>query len=134
MSGKPAARLGDSTACPKTGHGDNPIVSGSPDVFFDGLPAARAGDTTACGSTLTGNLIPNVRINGRPAVVQGSLGDHGNLVIGGSGTVIIGTSHTPAPFVPPEPLNIGGAPVARAPAAPALPQQPAPVAARAWHE
>ncbi|WP_313056437.1 PAAR domain-containing protein, partial [Pseudomonas lopnurensis] len=40
MSGKPAARLGDST-CPKTGHGDNPIVSGSPDVFFDGLPAAR---------------------------------------------------------------------------------------------
>jgi len=134
MTGKPAARLGDCTACPKTGHGDNPIVSGSPDVFFDGLPAARAGDTTACGSTLTGNLIPNVLINGRPAVVHGSLGDHGNLVIGGSGTVIIGTSHTPAPFVPPEPLNIGGAPVARAPAAPALPQQPAPVAARAWHE
>ncbi|MDH1543016.1 DUF2235 domain-containing protein [Stutzerimonas stutzeri] len=134
MSGKPAARLGDATSCPKKGHGDNPIVSGSPDVFFDGLPAARAGDTTACGSVLTGNIIPNVLINGRPAVVQGSLGDHGNLVIGGSGTVIIGTSHTPAPFVPPEPLNLDGAPVARAPAAPELPQRPASPNARAWQQ
>ncbi|EHY77618.1 Rhs element Vgr protein [Stutzerimonas stutzeri ATCC 14405 = CCUG 16156] len=134
MTGKPAARLGDATSCPKKGHGDNPIVSGSPDVFFDGLPAARAGDTTACGSVLTGNIIPNVLINGRPAVVQGSLGDHGNLVIGGSGTVIIGTSHTPAPFVPPEPLNLDGAPVARAPAAPELPQRPASPNARAWQQ
>ncbi len=133
MSGKPAARLGDPTACPKTGHGTNPIASGSPDVFFDGLPAARAGDTTACGSTLTGNLIPNVLINGRPAVVQGSLGDHGSVVIGGSGTVIIGTSHTPAPFVPPEPLNVASVAGAMS-ASPALPQRPATPMARAWQE
>ncbi|WP_028241170.1 phospholipase effector Tle1 domain-containing protein [Stutzerimonas azotifigens] len=133
MSGKPASRLGDPTACPKTGHGTNPIASGSPDVLFDGLPAARQGDVTACGSVLTGNVIPNVLINGRPAITLDSLGDHGNVVIGGSGTVIIGTSHTPAPFVPPEPLNIASA--ARAmPASPALPQPPATPMARAWQE
>ncbi|MGE4477084.1 MAG: PAAR domain-containing protein [Stutzerimonas sp.] len=133
MSGKPAARLGDPTACPKTGHGTNPIASGSPDVFFDGLPAARAGDTTGCGSALSGNLIPNVLINGKPAATLGSLGDHGNVVIGGSGTVIIGTSHTPAPFVPPEPLNVASAAGAM-PASPALPQRPATPLARAWQE
>ena len=106
MSGKPAARLGDSSSCPKTGHGNNPIASGSPDVFFDGLPAARAGDSTGCGSTLSSNLVPNVLINGKSAATLGSLGDHGSVVIGGSGTVIIGISHTPSPFVPPESLNI----------------------------
>ena len=36
MSGKPAARLGDPTDCPKKGHGTNPIAAGSPDVLFDG--------------------------------------------------------------------------------------------------
>ncbi|MDH1541796.1 DUF2235 domain-containing protein [Stutzerimonas stutzeri] len=133
MSGKPAARLGDPIACPKTGHGTNPIASGSPDVFFDGLPAARAGDTTACGSTLTSNLIPNVLINGKPAATLGSLGDHGSVVIGGSGTVIIGTSHTPAPFVPPEPLNVASAAGAM-PVSPALPQRRATPMARAWQE
>ena len=84
MSGKPAARLGDSSSCPKTGHGNNPIASGSPDVFFDGLPAARAGDSTGCGSTLSSNLVPNVLINGKPAATLGSLGDHGSVVIGGT--------------------------------------------------
>ncbi|MGK4751950.1 PAAR domain-containing protein, partial [Pseudomonas aeruginosa] len=43
MSGKPAARLGDPTACPLPGHGSNPIVGGSPDVFFDHRSAARQG-------------------------------------------------------------------------------------------
>lgn len=97
MSGKPAARVSDPTACPMPGHGTNPIVSGSPDVLFDGLPAARQGDTTACGSGLTGNLVSNVFINGLPVATLGSLGDHGNVVIGGSGTVIIGNTHTPSP-------------------------------------
>ncbi len=133
MSGKPAARLGDPTACPKTGHGTNPIASGSPDVLFDGLPAARQGDASACGGAMASAVIPNVLINGKPAAVVGSVGSHGNVVIGGSGTVIIGTSHTPAPFVPPEPLNIASA--ARAmPASPALPQPPATPMARAWQE
>ncbi len=35
MSGKPAARVSDPTACPLPGHGSNPIVVGSADVFFD---------------------------------------------------------------------------------------------------
>jgi len=44
MSGKPAARVTDPTACPLPGHGTNPIVSGSPNVNFDGLAAARMTD------------------------------------------------------------------------------------------
>lgn len=92
MSGKPAARLGDPTACPLPGHGSNPIAAGSPDVLFDGLPAARLGDVSACGGAMSGNVIANVLINGLPAAVLGSVGSHGNVVVGGSGTVIIGTS------------------------------------------
>ncbi|WP_339666057.1 PAAR domain-containing protein [uncultured Pseudomonas sp.] len=90
MSGKPAARLGDPTQCPQSGHGSNNIATGSSDVLFDGQPAARLGDSTACGSALAGQVIPNVLINGRPAAVLGSTGSHGDVVIGGSGTVIIG--------------------------------------------
>ncbi|MEH6563801.1 MAG: PAAR domain-containing protein [Halopseudomonas sp.] len=90
MSGKPAARQGDPTQCPKKGHGGNALVTGSADVLYDGQPAARLGDSTACGSALLGQVIPNVLINGRPAAVLGSTGTHGDVVIGGSGTVIIG--------------------------------------------
>lgn len=81
MSGKPAARLGDPTDCPKKGHGTNPIAAGSPDVLFDGLPAARQGDASACG----GAVIPTVLINGKPAVVVGSVSSHGNVVVGDRG-------------------------------------------------
>ena len=107
MSGKPAARLGDPTACPLPGHGTNPIAAGSPDVLFDGLPAARQGDASACGGALSGDLIANVLINGQPAAVLGSVGSHGNVVVGGSGTVLIGASHSPAAFIPPLPLPGG---------------------------
>ncbi|WP_312234862.1 PAAR domain-containing protein, partial [Stutzerimonas nitrititolerans] len=106
MSGKPAARVGDPTACPKTGHGNNPITSGSPDVLFDGLPAARQGDPTGCGSALSGNLIANVLINGKPVATLDSLGDHGNVIIDGSGSIIIGNTPVPAPFSPPAVLNL----------------------------
>lgn len=105
MSGKPAARLSDPTACPVPGHGTNPIANGSPDVLFDGLSAARQGDSSACGGALVGNVIPNVLINGLPAATVGSVGSHGNVVIGGSGTIIIGNSHSPAPFTAPAPLQ-----------------------------
>lgn len=92
MSGKPAARLSDPTACPLPGHGTNPITAGSPNVFFDSLPAARQGDSTACGSALVANVVPTVLINGMPATVLGTQGSHGNVVVGGSGTVLIGNS------------------------------------------
>lgn len=108
MSGKPAARLGDPTACPKTGHGTNPIAAGSPDVLFDGLPAARMGDASACGGAMASAVIPNVLIDGKPAAVVGSVGSHGNVVVSGSGTVIIGTSGSGAAFKAPSPLTISG--------------------------
>jgi uncharacterized Zn-binding protein involved in type VI secretion len=101
MSGKPAARVSDPTACPIPGHGSNPIVAGSPDVLFDSLPAARMGDPTGCGSSLASAVIPNVLINGKPATTIGTVGSHGNVVVGGSGTVIIGNMHSPAAFAPP---------------------------------
>jgi uncharacterized Zn-binding protein involved in type VI secretion len=106
MSGKPAARVSDPTECPLPGHGTNPIVTGSGDVFFDGLPAARQGDATECGGVLSEGLSATVFINGKAAATVGSVGTHGNTVMAGSGTVIIGNSHTPAPFVPPLPLEI----------------------------
>lgn len=90
MSGKPAARLGDPTACPLPGHGTSPIAAGSPNVLFDGLPAARQGDSSACGGAMAGNVIPTVLINGSPVAVLGSVGNHGNVVVGGSGTILGG--------------------------------------------
>ncbi len=133
MSGKPAARLGDPTACPKTGHGTNPIAAGSPDVLFDGLPAARMGDASACGGAMASAVIPNVLIDGKPAAVVGSVGDHGNVVTAGSGTLVIGTGHSPAPFLAPEALGIATAAIAAATSAvkSALPTSPL---ARAWQE
>lgn len=106
MSGKPAARVNDPTACPIPGHGTNPIVAGSPDVLFDSLPAARMGDPTGCGSTLASAVIPTVLINNKPATVLGTVGSHGNPVIAGSGTVLIGTSGGGAPFTAPSPVVI----------------------------
>lgn len=44
MSGKPAARVTDPTACPIPGHGVNPIVSGSPEWV---------GGTVIIGDTVT---------------------------------------------------------------------------------
>ncbi|WP_206008822.1 PAAR domain-containing protein, partial [Pseudomonas viridiflava] len=82
------------------------IASGSADVFFDGLAAARQGDTCTCGSSLVSGVSATVFINGKNAAVVDSVGTHGDIVVGGSGTVIIGDSHTPAPFVPPLPLSI----------------------------
>ncbi|SDU32206.1 PAAR domain-containing protein [Pseudomonas mandelii] len=108
MSGKPAARVTDPTACPLPGHGTNPIAAGSGDVFFDGLAAARQGDASACGGAMSGGLATTVLINGKPAVTVDSVGTHGNKVTAGSGTVIIGNSHSPVPFVAPLPLILPG--------------------------
>nr|WP_298117267.1 DUF2235 domain-containing protein [uncultured Pseudomonas sp.] len=135
MSGKPAARVNDPTACPIHGHGTNPITAGSPDVLFDSLPAARQTDPTACGSALAGNVIPNVLINGLPATTLGTIGSHGNVVIAGSGSVIIGNSNTPAPFTPPTPLDIAAsATQALAPNTPSPPQRPTDTLVRTWQE
>ncbi|MHC8348003.1 PAAR domain-containing protein [Pseudomonas sp. RT4P38] len=104
MSGKPAARLTDPTTCPLPGHGTNPIASGSPDVFFNGLAAARVSDKCTCGQALSGGFSSTVFINGLNAMTLDSTTSHGGLVIGGSSNVIIGSAHTPAPFIPPLPI------------------------------
>ncbi|MEN5244243.1 PAAR domain-containing protein [Pseudomonas atacamensis] len=101
---KPAARITDPTSCPIPGHGPKAIASGSPDVFFDGLAAATKGDTCTCGSALASAVSSTVFINGKNAALVGTVGAHGDIVIGGSGTVIIGDSHSPAPFTAPLPL------------------------------
>lgn len=108
MSGKPAARLSDPTACPIPGHGSNPIAAGSPNVLFDSLPAARQGDASACGGALASAVIPTVLINGKPATTVGTVGSHGNVVVAGSGTVLIGASGGGAAFSPVAPLSIAG--------------------------
>ena len=51
-----------------------------------------------------------VLINSLPAVTLGSIGAHGNVVIGGSGTVLIGDVFTPAPRAPALPLNRNSVP------------------------
>jgi len=83
------------------GHGLKAIASESPDVFFDGLAAATKGDTCTCGSALDSAVSATVFINVKNAALVGTVGTNGDAVIGGSGTVIIGDSHTPAPFKPP---------------------------------
>jgi uncharacterized protein (DUF2345 family) len=67
-------------------------------VNFDGLAAARMTDKSACGSPITGGVSATVFINGLNAATQDSTGGHGNVVVGGSGTVIIGDTVVPAPF------------------------------------
>ena len=98
---KPAARKSDPYSCPLPGHGTNPIAVGSPDVFFDGLSAARQGDTCTCGSALSSGLSSTVFINGKNAATIDTGGTHGGVVVGGSGTVIIGSTHAACEFVPP---------------------------------
>ena len=105
MSGKPAARVSDPTACPIPGHGVNPIVAGSPNVLFVGLLAARWGYASACGGALVSAVIPTVLINGKPATTLGSVGSHGNVVIAGSGTVLIGASGGGVGFTAIQPLT-----------------------------
>lgn len=105
---KPAARITDPTTCPMPGHGPKAIASCSPDVFFDGLAAARKDHTCTCGSALASTVSGTVFINGKNAALVGTVGYHGDVVIGGSGTGIIGDSHTPAPFIPTIPVVVYG--------------------------
>ncbi|WP_285430116.1 PAAR domain-containing protein [Pseudomonas sp. fls2-241-R2A-110] len=103
MSGKPAARKSDTVSCPRCG--GTAIDSGSPNVFFDGLLAARVTDCTTCGSILTMAAMSSVQINGQAALVTGSQGTHGDTITGGSSSIIIGNSFTPAPVSPVAPMS-----------------------------
>ena len=86
-SGRPAARVGDSVACPK--HGTVSIVSGSPDTFHNDQPAARVGDKTSCGATIIEGS-DSIYINGKPAAFVGCATTHAGKITSGSPTVFIG--------------------------------------------
>ncbi len=101
-------------------------------MLFDGLPAARMGDASACGGAMASAVIPTVLINGKPAAVVGSVGNHGNVVTAGSGTVVIGSSHNAAPFLAPAALGIAKAVTAAAAVAEAF-RSSEPIA-RTWQE
>jgi uncharacterized Zn-binding protein involved in type VI secretion len=51
INGKPVARVGDMTVCPRC-KGTFPITSGAPDAISMGQAPARHGDSTACGAKL----------------------------------------------------------------------------------
>ncbi|MDD2843215.1 MAG: PAAR domain-containing protein [Tolumonas sp.] len=83
------AKVGDMHACPQRGHGVNSIVSGSSDVFINGMPAATVGSRTSCGASVAVGS-STVTINGKPAAVLGSATTHGGVIVSGSGNVLIG--------------------------------------------
>lgn len=99
--GKPAARIGDGHICPMvtpgtgTPHTGGPIIGpGCETVLIEGIPAATEGDVCACvGATdkITSGST-GVFIGGKPAARAGDKCEHGGLVIGGSGMVLIGES------------------------------------------
>ncbi|QBM16084.1 hypothetical protein MARI_01640 [Marinobacter sp. JH2] len=81
-----------------------PVIAGSPDVLIDGKPAARVGDPLAPHSKPKHPPHPRaiaagsatVLINGIPAAVTGGAISCGGVTIG-SGSVVIGDTHSPAP-------------------------------------
>lgn len=92
-------RVGDKAHCPSDSHGNKcckphavtgPAVSGSSNVFVDGIPALRLGDpgvhSTCCGSNtwrVSGGST-KVFINHIPAVRLGDATTH----CGGAGTMV----------------------------------------------
>ena len=101
---KPAARITDPTSCAMPGHGAKAIASGSSGGCFDGLAAARKAVNCICGSALLSGVSGTVFINGKNAALVDTVGAHGDAVIAGTSTIIIGDSYTPASFIPPIPL------------------------------
>lgn len=56
IHGKGIARVGDMVSCPKSGHGNNPIVEGSQTFTIDGRAVALHGHHSACGCALIASL------------------------------------------------------------------------------
>ena len=100
--GKPAARVGDSTA-----HGGVITGPGVPTVLIGGMPAATLGDMHVCpmvtpgtppiphvGGPITGPGVPTVLIGGKPAVCLGDMATcvgPPSTIITGCMTVLIGS-------------------------------------------
>lgn len=73
---------------------------------MSGRPAARLSDRSAYASPISANVSLTAFINDLNAATLGNVGRHGNTIIGGSDTLIIGSSGDGAPFTPVTPLNI----------------------------
>ncbi|OZB38139.1 MAG: type VI secretion protein [Acidiphilium sp. 34-60-192] len=112
---KPAARMTDMHTCPESDgpvpHVGGPILTGSPNVLIGGLPAARVTDKVTCVGPpdMVAVGSPTVLINGLPAARMGDQTAHGGVIVGGLGTVLIGTAAGPA-----SPLSSQGGALAQA--------------------
>jgi uncharacterized Zn-binding protein involved in type VI secretion len=101
---KPIVLLGD-LGTDHQGFPPTPVIAGSPTVLVDGKPVARVGDPLAPHSKPKHPPHPRaiaagsstVMIDGMPAAVTGSAVSCGGVTIG-SGSVVIGDTHTPAAF------------------------------------
>lgn len=101
-----------------------PVIAGSPDVLIDGKPVARVGDPLAPHAKPKHPPHPRaiaagsatVLINGIPAAVTGGAISCGGVTIG-SGSVVIGDTHSPAPFSAISPAPAKPAPQAQSPKA-----------------
>lgn len=90
------ARVGDKTS----GHGCHPpqtLLSGSSNVFINGIPACRQGDPVSahtCGNNTHDGVISGgsstIFINGQPAAIIGSDVSCGGVVAKGSDNVFGG--------------------------------------------
>lgn len=96
--GQPAARAGDAHTCPvketANPHEGGPILEGSPDFIIGGMRAARVGDKVHCNGSVDTIIEgePSVLINNKPAARTGDQTAHGGVIVGGCGTMLIGTS------------------------------------------
>lgn len=93
---KHAAKVGD-IGTDHDGYPPTAIITGSGDVFVDGLPAARVGDALAPHAKPKHPLHPRqiasgsstVLVNGKPLAITGGEVNCGGVVMG-SGSVIVG--------------------------------------------
>ncbi|MDI9244535.1 type VI secretion system PAAR protein [Marinobacter sp. CHS3-4] len=101
---KPIVLLGD-LGTDHQGFPPTPVIAGSPTVLVDGKPVARMGDSLAPHSKPKHPPHPRaiaagsstVMIDGMPAAVTGSAVSCGGVTIG-SGSVVIGDTHSPVSF------------------------------------
>lgn len=106
---KKAAKVGD-IGTDHDGFHPTAIISGSPDVFIDGIPAARVGDPLAPHDKPNNPPHPRsiasgsstVLVNGKPLAITGGAVDCGGVIIG-SGTVIVGDQAPAARSAAPAP-------------------------------
>ena len=123
----PAARVGDSHACPSGSHVGGPVrAPASTTVNIGGQPAARAGDRAACSGPLDtiAQGSPTVFIDGRPAARVGDKTTHSGLIVTGCATVNIGNAATDPGLPGAGGGGGGGTPLPGGPGGPGSPGAP----------